>query len=127
MTRENTWFCLIFVGLGLIPTLPTLSNKWGHSVILSPHVLPIFVISVLQRPFFRLRLEKLLKDAILHGAKLGRAKKELEEEVAHHKAEQGRLQRKMSQLTQEARGKNDPIGSHLKYVKMVKLDKVRQS
>ena len=47
------------------------------------------------------RLEKLLKDAILHGAKLGRSKKDLEEQLAQQKVEQGRLQRRVMQLTQE--------------------------
>lgn len=47
------------------------------------------------------RLERLLKDAILHGAKLGRSKKDLEEQLAQQKVEQGRLQRRVMQLTQE--------------------------
>lgn len=48
------------------------------------------------------KLEKLLKDAILHGAKLGKAKKELEDQVAEQHAEQQRLQRRLTQLNQEA-------------------------
>ena len=44
----------------------------------------------------------MLKDAILHGAKLGKAKKELEDQVAEQHAEQQRLQRRLTQLNQEA-------------------------
>ena len=60
------------------------------------------------------RLERLLKDAILHGAKLGRSKKDLEEQLAQQKVEQGRLQRRVMQLTQEVVSPRGRIGWFLK-------------
>eukprot|EP00434_Breviolum_minutum_P012296 symbB.v1.2.010837.t2/scaffold683.1/size173061/10 len=72
------------------------------------------------------KLERLLKDAILHGAKLGRSKKDLEEQLAQQKVEQGRLQRRVMQLTQEAAEHQQQRGKYKHRMERMESKIIRQ-